>query len=150
MYKIDSVWYLVGGVIILGLTMSELRVFSLILQIVALLLIIIGFIALKKSTSMKEGISKHGKIINVGYSLAILSVLYMAYSAYLSIIGTGSIPPLVLVHGSLGIITLALGALFVTNRWSWKSKRYMRIELVLWLAVFLGGTYLYLVISGAI
>ncbi|ADE35685.1 hypothetical protein Mmah_0150 [Methanohalophilus mahii DSM 5219] len=74
----------------------------------------------------------------------------MAYSAYLSIIGTGSIPPLVLAHGSLGIIALVLGALFVTNRWSWKTKKYMRIELVLWLAVLLGGTYLYLAINGAI
>ncbi len=130
--------------------MSELRMFSLILQIVALLLIVIGFIALKKSTSMNEGISKHGKIINVGYSLAIISVLYMAYSAYLFIIGTGSISPSVVVHGSLGTIALVLGAIFVTNRWSWKTKKYMRIELVLWLAVFLGGTYLYLVINGVI
>ncbi|WP_129597656.1 hypothetical protein [Methanohalophilus profundi] len=134
----------------LGFTMSELRMFSLILQIVALLLIVIGFIALKKSTSMNEGISKHGKIINVGYSLAIISVLYMAYSAYLFIIGTGSISPSVVVHGSLGTIALVLGAIFVTNRWSWKTKKYMRIELVLWLAVFLGGTYLYLVINGVI
>lgn len=134
----------------LGLTMSELRVFSMILQIIALLLIVIGSIVLKKSTSMKEGISKHGKIINVGYFLAIISVLYMVYSAYLFTISTGSISPLVVAHGSLGIIALVLGAIFVTNRWSWKTKKYMRIEMVLWLAVFLGGTYLYLVINGVI
>ncbi len=124
----------------------NLRTISLGLQIGALLLLVSSLIILKKK-SKKGGIKGHGKIATVGYSLAILSVLFMLYSAYNMAI-SGNAPPVIYIHGLFGGIALLLGFVFVINRWSWKTRKNMRIQLILWVLTFSGGLLIYLILTG--
>lgn len=130
----------------MGSGINQIRKISLKLQVSTLLIYIIGIAALKKSRSKKEGISIHGKINTSGYMLGALSLLYMAYSATRLIL-TGKAPAAVFIHGPFGLVTLALGSLFVANRWSWKTVKNMRILVVLFLSTFSGGIYLFSVLS---
>lgn len=75
-----------------------------------------------------------------------LSLIYMAYSATRLIIA-GKAPAAVFIHGSFGLVTLALSSLFVANRWSWKTVKNMRALVVLFLSTFSGGVYLFSVLS---
>lgn len=124
----------------------NLRTVSLGLQIGALLLLVSSLIVLKKK-SKKGGVKGHGKIATVGYSLAILSVLFMLYSAY-NLVIIGKVPSVIYIHGLFGAISLILGFIFVMNRWSWKIRKNMRILLVLWLLTFSGGLLIYLIFTG--
>jgi len=104
-------------------------------------------VALKKDKSKKEGITKHGKIATGGYALAILSGLYMLYSAY-NLIIAGQAPSVIYIHGFFGTIALILGFIFVINRWSWKTLKNMRIQMALWVLTFSGGILIYLTLTG--
>lgn len=129
------------------MTIYELRTISLGLQIATLLIFVSSLIILKTNKSKKEGIIKHGKIVTGGYALAVLSVLYMLYSAY-NLIVIGNAPSVIYIHGLFGAIALTLGFIFVINRWSWKTRRNMRIQLALWVLTFSGGILLYLTFTG--
>jgi len=129
------------------MTIYELRMISLGLQTGTLLILVLSLIILKTSKSKKEGITKHGKIVTGGYALAVLSVLYMLYSAY-NLIITGNAPPIIYIHGLFGAIALTLGFIFVINRWSWKTRKNMRIQLALWVLTFSGGILIYLILTG--
>ena len=50
----------------------------------------------------------------------------------------------------LGILTIFVGILFVTNRWKWKVKKYMDLEILLWTGTFLLGITVYLRLFGLI
>lgn len=128
-------------------TIYELRTISLGLQIGVLLIFVLSLIRLKTSKSKKEGITKHGKIITGGYALAVLSVLFMLYSAY-NLTITGNAPSIVYIHGLFGAIALVLGFIFVINRWSWKTRKNMRIQLALWMLTFSVGILIYLIFTG--
>ncbi|HII79097.1 MAG TPA: hypothetical protein HA261_01510 [Methanosarcina sp.] len=71
----------------------------------------------------------------------------MLYSAY-SLIITGTAPSVIYIHGFFGAIALTLGFVFVANRWSWKTRKNMRIQLILWLLTFSGGILIYLILTG--
>lgn len=129
------------------MTISELRTISLVLQIATIVLFIASLAALKSGKSKQEGITKHGKIVTGGYALAILSGLYMLYSAY-NLIIAGQAPSVIYIHGFFGTIALVLGFIFVINRWSWKTLQNMRIQLALWVLTFSGGILIYLTLTG--
>jgi hypothetical protein len=135
------------GNLVAGMTTYELRTISFGLQIGALLIFVLSLIVLKANNSKREGIIKHGKIVTGGYALAVLSVFYMLYSAY-NLIITGNAPSVIYIHGLFGAITLALGFIFVINRWNWKTRENMRIQLALWTLTFSGGMLLYLILIG--
>ncbi|MFZ2497246.1 MAG: hypothetical protein ACP5N0_08730 [Methanosarcina sp.] len=135
------------GNLVAGMTTYELRAISFGLQIVALLIFVLSLIVLKATKSKREGVIKHGKIVTGGYALAVLSVFYMLYSAY-NLIITGNAPSVIYIHGLFGAITLALGFIFVINRWNWKTRENMRIQLALWTLTFSGGMLLYLIFIG--
>jgi uncharacterized membrane protein YozB (DUF420 family) len=134
------------GSLALEMAIYNLRTISLGLQIGALLLLAFSLIILKKK-SKKGGIKGHGKIATVGYSFAILSVLFMLYSAY-NLAISGKAPSVIYIHGLFGAISLTLGLIFVINRWSWKTRKNMRILLALWLLTFSGGLLIYLTFTG--
>ncbi len=134
------------GNLVAGMTTYELRTISFGLQIVALLIFVLSLIVLKANKSKREGIIKHGKIVTGGYALAVLSVFYMLYSTYNLIIKENA-PSVIYIHGLFGAITLALGFIFVINRWNWKTRENMRIQLALWTLTFSGGMLLYLILT---
>lgn len=113
------------------------------MQIVVLLLFLISLIVKTK----KGGIKEHGKVATGGYALAVLSVLYMLYSAY-NLTISGRTPSVIYTHGLFGAISLAFGFIFVINRWRWKTRRNMRILLALWVLTFIGGLSIYLTFTG--
>lgn len=131
------------GSLALEAIIYNLRTISLGLQIVVLLLFLISLIVKTK----KGGIKEHGKIAAGGYALAVLSVLYMLYSAY-NLTISGRAPSVIYTHGLFGAISLAFGFIFVINRWSWKTRRNMRILLALWVLTFIGGLSIYLTFTG--
>jgi hypothetical protein len=110
------------------------------------LIFVLSLIVLKANKSKREGIIKHGKIVTGGYALAVLSVFYMLYSTYNLIIKENA-PSVIYIHGLFGAITLALGFIFVINRWNWKTRENMRIQLALWTLTFSGGMLLYLILT---
>jgi hypothetical protein len=134
------------GSLALEMVIYNLRTISLGLQIGALLLLAFSLIILKKK-SKKGGIKGHGKIATVGYSLALSSVLFMLYSAY-NLAISGKAPSVIYIHGLFGAISLTLGFIFVINKWSWKTRKNMRILLALWLLTFSGGLLIYLTFTG--
>ena len=91
----------------------------------------------------RKSMAKHGKIAGVAFYLALPSVFYMLYSRargltlpyYNSLLG---------LHMLLGILTIFTGILFVTNRWKWKVKKYMDLEIILWTGTFLLGITVYM------
>lgn len=56
----------------------------------------LSLIVLKKTRPKKEGMTKHGKIVNRGYAFAVLSVPFMLYSVY-SLMITGTAPEVISV-----------------------------------------------------
>jgi len=70
----------------------------------------------------------------------------MLYSAY-NLAISGKAPSVIYIHGLFGAISLAAGFIFVINRWSWKTRRNMRILLALWLLTFSGGLLIYLALQ---
>jgi len=134
------------GNLVVEMIIYNLRTISLGLQIGALLIFVLSLVVLKKK-SKKGGITGHGKIATGGYVLALLSVLFMLYSAY-NLIVTGHAPSVIYIHGFFGTIAMALGFIFVINRWSWKTLKNMRIQLALWILTFIGGILLYLTFTG--
>lgn len=123
---------------------------SFILQIIALILLIVGI------NRLKDSVSKHGDIIKIPFILLVITGIFMIFSAlnvfdlWLQGISLPFFLILIPIHGFFGAITLILGFLFVMNKWSWKTKKNMRIEFVLWIITFAGGTLLYLIGSGII
>jgi len=134
------------GNLALEMIAYNLRTISLGLQIGALLIFVLSLIVLKKK-SKKGGITGHGKMATWGYALALLSVFFMLYSAY-NLIAAGHAPSVIYIHGFFGTLALALGFVFVINRWSWKTLKNMRIQLALWVLTFSGGILLYLTFTG--
>ncbi len=134
------------GTLVVETIIYNLRTISLGLQIGALLLLLLSLIVLKNE-SKKGGITGHGKMATWGYALAVLSVIYMLYSAY-NLIISGRAPSVIYIHGLFGALSLAFGFIFVINRWSWKTRRNMRIMLALWVLTFTGGLMIYLTFTG--
>ncbi|WP_440945922.1 hypothetical protein ACSAZL_17780 [Methanosarcina sp. T3] len=134
------------GNLVLETIIYNLRTISFGLQIGVLLIFLLSLIVLKKK-SKKGSIKRHGKLTTGGYALAVLSVLFMLYSAY-NLAITGRAPSFIFTHGLLGAISLAFGFIFVINRWRWKTRRNMRILLALWVFTFSGGVLIYLTFIG--
>jgi uncharacterized membrane protein YozB (DUF420 family) len=97
----------------------------------------------------KVSIKKHGNFARISFYLLLPSVIYMLYSRsrgftlpnYDSLLG---------VHILLGILSIILGILFVTNQWKWKGKKYMDLGILLWTGAFLLGVIIYLLLFGLI
>ena len=134
------------GNLVVETIIYNLRTISLGLQIGALLIFVSSLIVLKKK-SKKEGITGHGKIATWGYALALLSVLFMLYSAY-NLTISGKAPSVIYIHSLFGATSLAFGFIFVINRWSWKTLKNMRMMLALWVLTFSGGILIYLTFTG--
>lgn len=122
------------------LTLSDL---SLLIQILSFLLFLYAVYIKRKS------MAKHGKIAGVAFYLALPSIFYILYSKargltlpyYNSLMG---------LHMLIGILTIFTGILFVTNRWKWKVKKYMDLEIILWMGTFFLGITIYMVLFGLI
>lgn len=122
------------------LTLSDL---SLLIQILSFLLFLYAVYIKRKS------MAKHGKIVGVAFYLALPSIFFMLYSKargltlpyYNSLMG---------LHMLIGILTIFTGILFVTNRWKWKVKKYMDLEIILWMGTFFLGITIYMVLFGLI
>jgi uncharacterized membrane protein YozB (DUF420 family) len=121
-------------------TLSDL---SLMIQILAFVVLLYAIYSKRKS------MARHGKIAEVTFYLVLTSVIYMLYSR-----GRGFILPyynsLLGLHMLLGTLTILFGILFVTNRWKWKVKKYMDLEILLWTGTFLLGVTVYLLFFGLI
>ena len=119
------------------------------LQRVALVLVIIGFVAMRMRLGKlnKYKLKIHDVILTFAYLLIILSLPRMINFAYFSII-SHRISTLVLAHSLVGIVVLAIGFMFVINRGSlkikrkWKNKGNMQILSVLWVINFILGAYI--------
>jgi uncharacterized membrane protein YozB (DUF420 family) len=116
---------------------------SLIIQALAFLLILYAVYIKRKS------IAKHGKIAGVAFYLALPSVFYMLYSRSRSRgLALPDYHSLMGLHMILGILSILLGILFVTNRWKWKGKKHMNLGALLWTGTFLLGVTFYMQIFG--
>jgi hypothetical protein len=132
-----------------GTSTIELTSISYDLQRIALVLVIIGFVAMRMRLGKlnRYKFKTHDIILTFAYLLVILSLPRMINFAYFSII-SHRISPLVLVHSLVGIVVLAIGFIFVINRGSlkikkkWKNKRNMQILTVLWIINFISGAYI--------
>jgi len=119
------------------------------LQRTALVLVIIGFIAMIMRLGIlnKYKLKIHDLIFTLAYLLVILSLSPMINSAYFVII-FHIISFLILIHGLIGIVFLVMGFVFVINKGNlkikreWKNKRNMQILEALWFINFILGTYL--------
>ncbi|AKB80100.1 hypothetical protein MSHOH_3617 [Methanosarcina horonobensis HB-1 = JCM 15518] len=111
-----------------------------------LLIFLLSLIVLQKKTK-KGSIKRHGKLTTGGYVLAVLSVLFMLYSAY-NVAIAGRALSVIYIHGLFGAISLIFGFIFVINRWKWKTRKNMRILLALWVLTFSGGVLIYLTFIG--
>jgi len=132
-----------------GAKTFELISISYDLQRVALILVIIGFIAMriKLGKLNRYKLRSHDLMLTFAYLLVILSLPRMINFAYFSII-SHRISPLILVHSVVGIVVLTIGFIFVINRGSlkikrkWKIRRNMQILAVLWILNFISGAYI--------
>ncbi len=116
---------------------------SLLIQIIVFVLLLYAFYI------TRESIVKHGKIAGIAFYIALPSIFYMVYSRirarglelpdYHSIFG---------IHIIFGILSILLALIFVTNRWKWKRKRYMDLEILMWTVTFLLGITIYTQIYG--
>jgi uncharacterized membrane protein YozB (DUF420 family) len=116
---------------------------SLIIQTLAFLLI--SYAVYRK----RESIVSHGKIAGVAFYLSLPAVFYMLYSRSRGL----TLPhysPLLSLHMLLGVLTIFTGILFVANRWKWKVKKYMDLEIILWTGTFLLGVTVYMLLFGLI
>lgn len=123
-----------------SLTLSDL---SLLIQILSFLLFLYAVYIKRKS------MAKHGKIAGVAFYLALPSIFYMLYSRARGL----TLPyynSLMSLHMLIGILTIFTGILFVTNRWKWKVKKYMDLEIILWTGTFFLGITIYMVLFGLI
>ena len=94
------------------------------LQRTALVLVIIGFIAMIMRLGIlnKYKLKIHDLIFTLAYLLVILSLSPMINSAYFVII-FHIISFLILIHGLIGIVFLVMGFVFVINKGNLKIKR---------------------------
>ena len=119
------------------------------LQIIAVALIVIGFIAIrvKMGNLNKYKLKIHDWLLTLTYILLILSLPRMVNFAFFSIL-SHRISPLILLHGLVGIVVIVIGFIFVINkgnlkiRRAWKAKRNMQVLAVLWISNFLLGAYI--------
>jgi hypothetical protein len=119
------------------------------LQRVALVLVIIGFVAMRVRLGklIRYKLKIHDVILTFAYLLLILSLPRMINFAYFSIV-SHRISTLVLAHSLVGIVVLAIGFMFVINRGSlkikrkWKNKSNMQILSILWVINFILGAYI--------
>ena len=119
------------------------------LQRVALVLVIIGFVAMRVRLGklIRYKLKIHDVILTFAFLLLILSLPRMINFAYFSIV-SHRISTLVLAHSLVGIVVLAIGFMFVINRGSlkikrkWKNKSNMQILSILWVINFILGAYI--------
>jgi uncharacterized membrane protein YozB (DUF420 family) len=123
----------------LGSRLITLSDISLLIQVLAFFLLL--YALYKKN----ESIVNHGKIAKIAFYLALPSVVYMLYKRSQGF----NLPDynlLLNLHIFLGILTIILGVLFVSNQWKWKGKKYMDLEIVFWIGSFLLGISIYYLI----
>jgi hypothetical protein len=94
------------------------------LQRVALVFVIIGFIAMimRLGRLNKYKLKIHDAIFTLAYLLVILSLPPMINFVYFAIV-FHRISSLILIHGLIGIVVLAMGFVFAINKGSLKIKR---------------------------
>lgn len=118
-------------------------------QVIALILVIAGSIAMKRRLSKfkKYKLKTHDTILTFSYLLVILSLPQMLSFAYYSI-ASGNISPLILIHSLIGTMVLVIGFVFVINKGSlkikreWKKRKNMQTLAILWILNFILGSYL--------
>lgn len=123
----------------LGSRLITLSDISLLIQVLAFFLLL--YALYKKN----ESIVNHGKTAKIAFYLALPSVVYMLYKRSQGF----NLPDyslLLNLHIFLGILTIILGVLFVSNQWKWKGKKYMDLEIVFWIGSFLLGISIYYLI----
>jgi hypothetical protein len=116
---------------------------SLLIQILALSCILYAVYR------RRENIVSHGKIASIAFYLALPAVFYMLYNRARGL----TLPyfnSILSLHMLFGILTIAIGTLFVTNQWKWKVKKYMLLEILLWTGTFLLGITVYLILFGSV
>lgn len=119
------------------------------LQRIAVALVIIGFIAMRVKVGKlnKYKLKIHDWLLTLTYLFLMLSLPRMINFTYFSII-SHRISPLILLHGLVGIVVVAIGFIFVINKGNlkikraWKAKRNMQVLAVLWIFNFLLGAYI--------
>ena len=127
----------------LGSRLITLSDISLLIQVLAFFLLL--YALYKKN----ESIVNHGKIAKIAFYLALPSVVYMLYKRSQGF----NLPDynlLLILHVFLGILTIILGVLFVSNQWKWKGKKYMDIGMLFWTGALLLGIVVYLILFGFI
>jgi uncharacterized membrane protein YozB (DUF420 family) len=114
----------------------------------SLLIQILAFSCLVYAVYRKrESIVSHGKIASIAFYLALPAVFYMLYNRVRGL----TLPyynSLLNLHILLGILTITIGTLFVTNQWKWKIKKYMDLEILLWIGTLLLGITIYMLLYG--
>ena len=124
---------------------------SLILQVLILLGLILGYLSMKQ-----KRLTSHSYIMFILYLVHVLSVLIFMRSSALNIlrnIPSTTLEYITALHGTLGIITLALST-YVILGWRfqktvtrcYKMKGKMKILTILWVAVTLIGVLEYYII----
>lgn len=116
---------------------------SLIIQTLAFLLLL--YAVYRK----RESIVSHGKVARFAFYLTLPAVFYMLYNRVRGL----TLPnynSLLSLHMLLGVLTIFTGILFVTNRWKWKVKKYMDLEILLWTGTFLLGITIYMLLFGPV
>ena len=123
--------------------------FSQGLQRIALIFILIGFVAMrvKLGTLNRYKLRIHDVFLTITFLLLILSLPRMINFVYFSIV-RGNVTPLILVHSLLGVVVVVIGFIFVINKGSirikrsWKTKRNMQILTALWVVNFILGIFI--------
>ena len=128
---------------ILGTPAGIFADLTLILQIAAFIILVIGVLHVKK-----KKFSNHYKMADIAVFLAILTFLWMSFSLinnFKAIIFNITAPTslVVLIHFTLGLLALLSGLFFVFDRFIKKIRNSMRIVFLLWGAALLLGILLY-------
>lgn len=130
-----------------------LRIFDLLLNDVTLIAQVAAFIILSYgATSARKSIVKHSKMTAYAFSISGIFIVFMLYSfivnSYLYL------PPdiliLLLLHMSLGAVTVFFAILFISNQRKWKIRKNMRATFLLWSGTMVLGVLFYLKIFGYI
>ncbi len=128
---------------ILGTPAGIFADLTLILQIVAFIMLIIGVLYVKK-----KKFSNHYKMADIAVFFAMLTFLWMSFSFinnFKSLIyNIKALTSLVVtIHVFAGLLALITGIFFVFNRFIKKVRNSMRITFLSWTAALLLGILLY-------
>jgi len=123
--------------------LSTLSTLSLILQVIAFVIILYAI------TKKNEVIEEHRQVASLALYIILPTLLLMFYSASRGF-ELHSYGAVLALHKLLGTIVILFAILFVTNRWRFKKKIHMDIEIACWTATLVLGVVVYLISFGYI